>query len=97
MVTLVMKGTYEEAMVSRRRALQNQVQQQATSFELDVSMRRVLENTTFITDEYVEASDSNLMEIPLGKQYDVVEAKKRKNMERSPTQSKKMKTVHFTN
>lgn len=92
-----MKGTYEEAMVSRRRALQNQVQQQATSFELDVSMRRVLENTTFITDEYVEASDSNLMEIPLGKQYDVVEVRKRKNMEKSPTQSKKMKTVHFTN
>ncbi|GJJ12357.1 hypothetical protein Clacol_006598 [Clathrus columnatus] len=92
-VTLVMEGTYEEAMISRRRALQNQLQQQASSFELDVNMRRVLENPTFITKEYIEEEDS--IDIPLVKPFTYF-GKKRKNLEdEEELEPKRVRVVHF--
>lgn len=105
-VTLVMAGTYEEAMVSRRRTLQKQAQQQASSFELDVNMRRVLENTTFITQEHIEDEDdaSNVVDIPLTRQkrrsfdYDMkndeIEVKE-EDVESSIPPLKKRKRVHY--
>lgn len=107
-VTLVMAGTYEEEMVSRRRALLNQAQQQASSFELDVNMRRVLENTKFITEEHIEDENdtSNVIDIPLARrkrrsfnyemQHDEIEVKEEEvEEENSIRPLKKRQRVHF--
>jgi len=59
-----MQGTSEEAMVTRRHALQRK-SQRLPAMEEDVGMSKFLQNPTFIKSEDIEPPDCPGLDIPL--------------------------------
>lgn len=59
-----MRGTSEDAMVSRRKALKNK-SQKLPSIDEDVGMRKFLQNPTFLRDEDITMDEGEALRIPL--------------------------------
>ncbi|KAF8582292.1 hypothetical protein K439DRAFT_1618365 [Ramaria rubella] len=67
-ITLVMRGTSEEAMVTRRQLLRRK-RQQGSAMEEDESLSKFLQNPTFIPAENIESPDIPSFDIPLVTRY----------------------------
>jgi len=62
--TLVMEGTSEELIISRRKTLQNKAQKRR-AFQEDEGLRKFLQNPKFLQDKHIDHNPTDVLNIPL--------------------------------